>query len=52
VEEYMPEERHVAAATGGSYHIDTNKYTDTGATDHIMGELEKLAICEEYHGGD
>ena len=27
-----------------SYVVDTNWYTDTGATDHIMGELEKLTV--------
>jgi hypothetical protein len=51
-EEYLPEEKHVAAAIGGSYHVDTNWYTDTGATDHITGELEKLAVREKYHGSD
>jgi histone deacetylase 1/2 len=25
---------------------------DTGATDHITGELEKLTTCEKYQGGD
>jgi hypothetical protein len=34
--------------------VDTNWYTDTGATYHITegGELEKLSFCEKYHGGD
>jgi hypothetical protein len=25
---------------------------DSGVTDHITGELEKLTICDKYHGGD
>jgi hypothetical protein len=25
---------------------------DTGATDHITGELDKLSVRDKYHGGD
>jgi hypothetical protein len=35
-----------------SYNVDKNWYTDTGATDHITGELEKLSFREKYNGGD
>jgi hypothetical protein len=35
-----------------SYTVDNNWYTDTGATDHITGELEKLAIHDKYNGND
>jgi hypothetical protein len=35
-----------------SYTVDTNWYTDMGATDHITGELEKLSIREKYIGSD
>ena len=35
-----------------SYTIDTNWYTDTGAIDHITGELEKLSVRDKYHGND
>jgi hypothetical protein len=31
-----------------SYGVDTNWYTDTGATDHIKGELNKLSTHEKY----
>jgi hypothetical protein len=31
-----------------SYGVDTNWYMDTGATDHITGELEKLTIHDKY----
>jgi histone deacetylase 1/2 len=32
--------------------VDTNWYTNTGATDHITGNLEKLMIRDRYHGKD
>jgi histone deacetylase 1/2 len=32
--------------------VDTNWYTDTEATDHITGNLEKLMIRDQYHGKD
>jgi histone deacetylase 1/2 len=35
-----------------SYTVDNNWYTDTGATDHITGQLEKLAVREKYNGPD
>jgi histone deacetylase 1/2 len=35
-----------------SYGVDTNWYTDTGATDHIIGELEKLTVRDKYTGND
>jgi hypothetical protein len=50
-EDFVPEEKHAAAATG-SYNIDTNWYIDSGSTDHITNELEKLSMREKYNGGD
>lgn len=35
-----------------SYGIDTNWYSDSGSTDHITGELEKLTVRDKYQGGD
>jgi hypothetical protein len=32
--------------------VDTNWFTDTGATNHITGELNKLSIHEKYDGRD
>jgi hypothetical protein len=32
--------------------VDTNWYADTGATDHITSELEKLQVRDKYNGGD
>jgi hypothetical protein len=38
---FTGEEKSASAATG-SYDVDTTWYADSGATDHITGELEKL----------
>jgi hypothetical protein len=42
----------VAHASTSSYQVDPNWYADISATDHITGELEKLAIRNKYEGGD
>jgi hypothetical protein len=39
-----------AAATG--YGIDTNWYADSGASDHITSELEKMTVRDKYGGQD
>lgn len=44
-------QKTVAAATS-SYGVDTNWYMDPGATDHVIGELEKLTVHDRYHSGD
>nr|XP_051196548.1 pre-mRNA-splicing factor cwc25-like [Lolium perenne] len=36
----------------GSYGVDTNWYMDSGATDHITGQLNKLHTSEDYKGRD
>jgi hypothetical protein len=36
----------------GAYNIDTNWYTDSGSTDHITSELNKLSMREKYYGND
>ncbi|XP_073355569.1 uncharacterized protein [Aegilops tauschii subsp. strangulata] len=46
------QKRKIAAATDTSYGVDTNWYMDTGATNHITGELEKLTMHEQYRGQD
>jgi hypothetical protein len=33
---------------GSSYGVDTNWYTDTGATDHVTFKLDKLSTKEKY----
>ena len=46
-----PPQKSASAATS-SYGVDTNWYMDTGATDHITGELEKLIVRDKFHGGE
>jgi hypothetical protein len=36
----------------GSHGLDTHWYNDTCATDHISGELDKLAIRDCYNGNE
>lgn len=45
-------EKKSSAAATTSYGIDTNWYTDSGATDHITSDLEKLTVRDRYTGGD
>ena len=48
-----PPQKSVSAATSSpTYGVNTNWYMDSGATDHITGELEKLSVHDRYHGGD
>ena len=35
-----------------SYGVDTNWYADTGGTNHITGELDKMTIRDKYRGHD
>ncbi|KAK1697568.1 hypothetical protein QYE76_014265 [Lolium multiflorum] len=44
------EEEEEKGANAVSYGVDTNWYSDTGATDHITGELNKLTMKEKYTG--
>jgi serine protease inhibitor len=32
--------------------VDTNWYYDTGATEHLTGQLNKLSTHDTYHGQD
>jgi hypothetical protein len=38
--------------TTTSYGIDTNWYVDSGATDHITSDLDKLSVIDRYMGND
>nr|ABA97279.2 retrotransposon protein, putative, Ty1-copia subclass [Oryza sativa Japonica Group] len=51
-EDYVPDPKYIAAAATSSYGVDANWYIDTGATDHIIGELDKLTVKEKYNGGE
>nr|AAV44026.1 hypothetical protein [Oryza sativa Japonica Group] len=48
---FTGEEKAANTATT-SYGIDTNWYVDTGATDHITGELDKLTVRDKYTGNE
>ncbi|WVZ72601.1 hypothetical protein U9M48_021034 [Paspalum notatum var. saurae] len=48
-ENYWPK---MAGSATASYGIDTNWYADSGATNHITGELEKLTVRDRYNGHD
>lgn len=43
-------EQHTANVT--SYQVDPNWYMDTGATDHITSDLDRLSFRERYNGND
>jgi histone deacetylase 1/2 len=47
-----PEEKSANTATHGGYGVDSNWYTDTGATDHVTRELDKMMIRDRYNGGE
>jgi hypothetical protein len=47
---YMGEER--SANTAQSYGVDSNWYVNSGATDHVKGDLEKLVVRDMYNGDD
>jgi hypothetical protein len=51
-DEYYQPERRTAATATHSYGVDTNWYTNTGATDHITGKLEKLEVRNKYNSTD
>lgn len=40
------------SVTYGNYNNDQNWYLDTGATDHLTNDLDRLSIPERYHGKD
>jgi hypothetical protein len=46
---YTGEEKLASAA---SYDVDTNWYANSGATDHITSDLEKLSVQDKYLGND
>jgi hypothetical protein len=52
MDESYQEEPPSAAVATTSYKVDPNWYTDTGATDHITSDLDRLALHEQYHGGE
>jgi hypothetical protein len=49
---YQEEGPSAALASSNSYRVDPNWYSDTSTTDHITSDLHRLAMREQYHGGD
>jgi histone deacetylase 1/2 len=45
-------ENKFASLATTSYGIDTNWYVDSGATDNITGDLEKLTMRDDYTAND
>ena len=45
-------QKSASSATTSSYGIDTNWYVDSGATDHVTSELDKLTVRDKYGGHD
>ncbi|XP_066358325.1 uncharacterized protein [Miscanthus floridulus] len=45
-------QKSASLATTASYGIDTNWYVDSGATDHMTSELDKLTVRDKYGGHD
>jgi hypothetical protein len=50
-ENFVPDDRF-AGTVDMSYGVDTNWYTDTGATHHVSRELEKLSVRDRYKRDD
>jgi hypothetical protein len=49
-EDYVPEPRTAGASSSSGF--DNSWYTDSGATDHITGNLDKLTMHDHYVGAD
>jgi hypothetical protein len=49
---YQEEGPPVALASSNLYQMDPNWYNDAGDMDHITSDLDRLAMREQYHGGD
>jgi hypothetical protein len=47
---HMGEEK--TANSAQSYGVDSNWYADSGATDHVTGDFDKLAMGDTYNGND
>jgi hypothetical protein len=47
---YIGEEKSINSAN--SYGVDSNWYADSGATDQVIGELDKLTMKDNYNGSD
>lgn len=50
-EDFVPNKKYAGSATT-SYGVNMNWYTDSGASDHVTGDLEKLTVRDRYKGQD
>ena len=48
-EDYQPSTKMAGTASTG-YGVDTNWYVDSGATDHVTSELDKMTVRDKYSG--
>ncbi|XP_044453448.1 rRNA 2'-O-methyltransferase fibrillarin-like [Triticum aestivum] len=51
-ESYQGVKEKSANLAAPQYGVDTNWYLDSGATDHITGDLEKLTMRDRYTGNE
>ncbi|WVZ83847.1 hypothetical protein U9M48_030944 [Paspalum notatum var. saurae] len=51
-DESYQQQNKTAGSTSVAYGVDTNWYADSGATDHITSELEKMTVRDKYSGPD
>jgi hypothetical protein len=51
-DEYFVPEPCSAAAVSNAFSSNNNWYTDSGATDHITSELDKLTMHDAYTTSD
>jgi hypothetical protein len=49
-ESFQDEHPSAALASTSSYKVDPNWYSDTGATDHITSDLDRLTVRDQYQG--
>lgn len=50
-EDFVPNKKYAGSATT-SYGVDMNWYIDSGASDHVTGDLKKLSVRGKYKGQD
>jgi hypothetical protein len=48
-EDFVPKQKRSAVAATTSYTVDIDRYADSGTTDHITSELNKLAVRDKYN---
>jgi hypothetical protein len=49
---FQDEHPSMALASTSSYKVNPNWYSDTGTTDHITSDLDRVAVRGQYKGND